>query len=154
MRILFTFVLLISINNQGEKAIQNTPVGRNKDYITITPQVYEKAFPNPLKGLRSSGLNSEDYPTLTRLYVKWNEIENSENDGVEKILVYCNSRWQDLPKRNKKVIPRVYLEWPYSKQNSNNSRDTVINSSGERRFCERFWPADMVRGDYSANIFP
>jgi hypothetical protein len=153
MRIMLIFILLISMSNQCEKAIQNTPEGSNKNYTTIIPQVYEKAFPNPLKGFRSSSLNNEDYPTLTRLYIKWNEIENSENDGIEKILSYCNSRWQDLPKRNVKVIPRVYLEWPYSTQNAANTRDTIVSSSGSKRYCERYWPSDMVRGDYSSDQF-
>jgi hypothetical protein len=121
--------------------------------ITIIPGIYEKAFPNPLKGFRSSSTEAEDYPTLTRLYVKWNEIENSEEDGVEKILDYCNRQWMDLPRRNVKVIPRVYLEWPYSKQNSENSRDTVTTIWGDTRYVDRFWPADMQQGDYSSEKF-
>jgi len=45
------------------------------NYVVIYPKVYEKAFPNPLKGLRSGSLKDEDYPLLSRLYIKWNEIE-------------------------------------------------------------------------------
>jgi hypothetical protein len=153
MKMLLKFILLIGIYNNCAKAIQNDPSGSDKNYVTYIPQVYEKAFPNPLKGFRSSSVSTEEYSTLTRLYIKWNEIENSENDGVEKILAYCNSRWQNLPKNNIKVIPRVYLEWPYSSQNADNTRDTVINSYGNIRYCERYWPADMVRGDYSSEQF-
>jgi hypothetical protein len=153
MRILLTFVLLLILNNQNIGEIQTAPAGGNKDYITIFPRIYEKAFPNPLKGFRSGGLRDEDYPLLSRLYIKWNEIENSENDGVGKILDYCNTRWQDLPKKNRKIIPRVYLEWPYGTQNADISRDTALNEWGERRFVEHYFPSDMVRGDYTSEQF-
>jgi hypothetical protein len=128
---------------------------KNADKITVNifPVPYDKAFPNPLKGFRASSVTAEDYPTLTRLYVKWNEIENNENDGVEKIISYCNSQWKDLPKNNIKVIPRVYLEWPYSHQTALNTRDTVTASWGDTRYVERFWPADIKRGDYTSDNF-
>jgi hypothetical protein len=144
--------ILIFIAQCNRKILQS-PGKTNKEYISIYPQVYEKAFPNPLKGFRTSTLNDEDYPTLTRLYIKWNEIENTETDGVEKILDYCNGQWKDLSKKNMKVIPRVYLEWPYNRQNASNNRDTVFSDWGERRFLERFWPADLTRGDYSSEQF-
>lgn len=121
--------------------------------VSIFPKEYQKAFPNPLKGFRSSTVKVEDYPTLTRLYIKWNEIENSESDGVDKILEYCNSQWNGLPQLNVKVIPRVYLEWPYSRQNAANTRDTVTADWGDTRYCDRFWPADLKRGDYSSEQF-
>ena len=124
-----------------------------KDYVTIIPKAYDKAFPNPLKGFRSSTLKIEDYPTLTRLYIKWNEIENVENDGVEKIVNFCNKQWESLPKNNVKVIPRVYLEWPYNKQNTSNTRDTVTADWGDTRYVDRFWPADIKRGDYTSSQF-
>ena len=74
----------------------------NKSNVTVTifPKAYDKAFPNPLKGFRASSVKAEDYPTLTRLYIKWNEIENNENDGIEKIINYCNRQWENLPENN------------------------------------------------------
>jgi hypothetical protein len=98
-------------------------------------------------------MKAEDYPTLTRLYIKWNEIEDSESDGVEKILEYCNKQWTDLPGRNVKVIPRVYLEWPHARQNAANTRDTVTADWGDTRYCDRYWPADLKRGDYTSEQF-
>jgi hypothetical protein len=71
----------------------DTPAVPAKGTVTIIPKAYELAFPNPLKGLRSGSLNKEVYPTLTRLYIKWNKIENTETDGVEKIQDYCNKLW-------------------------------------------------------------
>lgn len=128
---------------------------KNEDRITVSifPKVYDKAFPNPLKGFRASTLINEDYPTLTRLYIKWNEIENNESDGVEKIINYCNSQWKELPKNNIKVIPRVYLEWPYNNQTALNTRDTVTASWGDTRYVDRFWPAGIKRGDYTSEGF-
>jgi len=146
---LIPFVLQIA---QFQVAICQDPVA-DAATISIFPQMYDKAFPNPLKGFRTSTLKAEDYPTMTRLYIKWNEIENDENDGVEKILDYCNRQWKDLPERNVKVIPRVYLEWPYNRQNATKTRDTVLSDWGEKRFLERFWPADLTRGDYSSEQF-
>lgn len=131
----------------------NSSYKKISNEVTILPEVYDKAFANPLKGFRAGTVRIEEYPTLTRLYIKWNEIENSENDGVDKIINFCNKKWVDLPKNNIKVIPRVYLEWPYNAQNSSNTRDTVTSSWGDTRYVDRFWPADLRRGDYSSDQF-
>jgi len=144
-----TFTWLLCLLACWVKA-QGVPV---QNTTTIVPKPYELAFPNPLKGLRSGSLNKEIYPTLTRLYIKWNQIENSETDGVEKIQDYCNKLWKNLPSRNIKVIPRIYLEWPFGEQDASHTRDTVTNIWNETRYCERFWPADMKRGDYSSEQF-
>lgn len=130
-----------------------TKLNAVRSTVSIFPKPYSKAFPNPLKGFRASSVKLEDYPTLTRLYVKWNDIENNEHDGVEKIVSYGNLQWKDLPQNNVKVIPRVYLEWPYSHQNALNTRDTVTASWGDTRYVERFWPADIKRGDYTSDGF-
>ena len=151
MKYIFLFILFTSLLSASVKA--NTPVKSDRNTVTILPKAYEKAFANPLKGFRSGNLSQEDYPTLTRLYIKWNDIESTDDDGVGKILTYCNSQWKDLPSRNMKVIPRVYLEWPYGNQGANHSRDTVKSDWGEVRYCERFWPADMKRGDYTSEQF-
>lgn len=151
MKHLIASILLICLVTVLTKA--DNPAKPATKTVTIIPKVYEKAFPNPLKGFRSGDLKREDYPTLTRLYIGWNEIENKESDGVEKIRTYCDSQWKDLPERNIKVIPRVYLEWPYGSQDAAHSRDTAISNWGEVRYCERYWPADMKRGDYSSEQF-
>ena len=143
------FLLPITTFNWGSNTYKNA----DRVTVSIFPKFYYKAFPNPLKGFRASSVKVEDYPTLTRLYIKWNEIENIEKDGVEKIINYCNSQWKDLPQNNIKVIPRVYLEWPYNKQNASNTRDTVTADWGDTRYVDRFWPADIKRGDYTSDQF-
>lgn len=101
------------------------------DYLTVFPEEYEHAIKNPLKGFRAYQLDHE-YGTLIKTYFKWNELENSINDGLDKIMETCNVRWKDYEKTNMKAIPRVYLDWPGQK-------------SG--------WPADMVDRDYTSDQF-
>ena len=88
--------------------------------ITICPREYAGGFANPLKGFRpdipSDGGTGEglDNPlvTVVRHYIRWNEIENSAEDGVDKILEFCSAKWAGIEKRNQKINPRVYLHWP------------------------------------------
>jgi hypothetical protein len=160
-----TFLLILGIiilNSQCKKSndhIDDNPEFLVDGFITIVPRVYDKAFPNPLKGYRaktddgSQIVSNTDYTTLIGGSVKWHDIENSVNDGVEKIVEYTNNRWGDLPERNIKVILRVRLEVPYWTQNQERSRDTVFDEQGRMRFSERYWPADMVPGDYSSEQF-
>jgi hypothetical protein len=153
MRILITMAFLFIFSIHDKEIIQNKPGGGDKNTIIIFPKVYEKAFPNPLKGFRSGSLADEDYPLLSRIFIKWNEIENSENDGVEKIVDYCNRNWKDLPGKNRKVIPRVYIVWPFSSQNDDHTRDTVYIMDHQIKFTESFMPADMKSGDFSSEQF-
>ena len=74
-----------------------------------------------------------EYATLARHYIKWNEIENAEDDGIDRIRAFCNEKWKGVEAANIKVIPRVYLHW--SKDN------------------QKYWPADMKADDYSSEQF-
>lgn len=100
----------------------------------VAPREYEPAFANPLKGWRPSIANARKHPfaTLGKHYIRWNELENSAEDGVEKIRQFSSAQWKGLPEANTKVIPRVYLEWP--------DRGT-------------YWPADLETGDYASDRF-
>lgn len=123
------------------------------ELVCIKPTMYDKAFSNPLKGFRGDKLGQEKYPTLKKDYIKWNEIETSASDGLEKIKQVCNKRWSGYPELNLKVIPRVYLEWPYKVQNESHTRDTVVSGWGDIRYVERFWPSDLEPGDYASDRF-
>ncbi|GEM_PF-2304879 len=101
------------------------------DYFTVYPEEYERAFKNPLKGFRP-GTSEHEYGTLTKTYIKWNELENNASDGVNKIIEASNRRWEGFEKRNLKAIPRVYLDWP--------------NREGG-------WPDDLTEGDYTSDEF-
>ena len=107
-----------------------------QDMITVYPQGNSGALSNPLKGFRPN-LNSwddYDYPRVVRDYIRWNQIENSANDGVDKIIDFCNARWAGLEEANIKVIPRVYLDWDSDPGNE-------------------YWPADLEDGDWRSQEF-
>ncbi len=82
--------------------------------VTVKPQAYPRALRNPLMGFRPDlGRRAfeHEYATLARHYIKWNEIENAEGDGIDRIRAFCNEKWKGVEAANIKVIPRVYLHW-------------------------------------------
>ena len=92
----------------------------SNDMVTVSYDEYEPAFRNPMKGLReffAPGIDPvrDEYPypygTMTKEYMQWNMIEDSPEDGVDKIIAYSNHRWAGVEDINMKVIPRVYLVW-------------------------------------------
>lgn len=115
------------------------PLG-NREWVVIRPEEYPYALRNPLKGFRPGIWNNPNsayrhpYAGVAHNYIQWNEIENDESDGIEKITDFCNSEWEDAEKHNVKVIPRVYLDWD--------------GSEGRQH-----WPADMENFDYSSGQF-
>ncbi len=78
----------------------------------VKPKEYPRALRNPLMEFRpdlGGRASSHEYATPGRQYIKWNEIENNESDGIDKIRAYCDSKWKGVEAQNLKVIPRVYL---------------------------------------------
>lgn len=115
-------------------------MGARRKLICVRPAEYQRAFANPLKGFRpdlpspdggsGNGLNNP-LVTVARHYIRWNQIEDSAADGVDKILEFCHPRWTGIEKRNLKIIPRVYLYWPE----------------------QNFWPRDLRARDYGSRKF-
>jgi hypothetical protein len=118
----------------------------DNQFITIKPEEYTEAIPNPLKGFRpylgadtseavnpKPGLSGHEFGNLRKHYIKWNDIEGLASDGVDRILEYCNHCWEDVEKHNIKIIPRVYLQW------------------GEE--SQSHWPADMRALDWTSPQF-
>jgi len=103
---------------------------QNIQVLTVTPKPYDRALRNPLMGFSSKDKNP--WSTTSRTYIRWNEIENNESDGIEKILSWCNSQWSSLAATNRKTYPRVYLHW-----------------DGD----QKYWPADMKADDYTSAQF-
>jgi hypothetical protein len=104
--------------------------------VSVRPREYARALRNPLMGFRpdlGGRAFEHEYATLGRHYIRWNEIENAESDGPEKIRAFCDAKWKGVEARNVKVIPRVYLHWSAENQ--------------------KFWPADMKADDYSSDQF-
>ena len=106
--------------------------GMNSYLVEVVPALYEKALRNPLKGFTTRGIYDHEWATLAHTYIRWNEIENHESDGIDKIRRVTDKMWGDIASRNIKVIPRVYLHW-----NGN----------------QKFWPADMTPDDYTSKQF-
>ena len=122
-------VLLVGV------AAQLTPADGAE--VVIHPTEYPHALRNPLKGFRPNTnpqAFDHEYATLTRCYLRWNELENDESDDIERILRVCNERWRGVEKHNIKVIPRVYLDW-------------------DKKPGNEYWPADMQTHDYSSEQF-
>lgn len=93
---------------------------------------YANGVRNPLKGLRASFELDERYGSLSRFYIKWNAIEKTAADTVDKIRAYSLSHWNGAHLNNTKIIPRVYLAWP---------------DVGE------YWPDDLQTGDFDSPVF-
>jgi uncharacterized repeat protein (TIGR02543 family) len=100
--------------------------------VTVTPEEYSGAIRNPMKGFR--GNVGQEFTTLSKTYIRWNEIEARESDGIDKIRDYCDNRWSNFAQNNVKAIPRVYLDWD--------------GDSGNE-----YWPSDMTTGDYTSAQF-
>jgi hypothetical protein len=105
---------------------------QNEEGITVIPQPYEKALKNPLMGFTTNSVKDHPWASLAHTYFRWNELENNEKDGIDKIISASNQKWNTVAAKNVKVIPRVYLHWDGDK---------------------KYWPADMPADDYTSTQF-
>ena len=110
-------------------------------WVTVVPAEFQGAINNPLKGFRD--YKKDGYGLLERQYIKWNEIEVSADDSVERIIAHTNKitstkgkRFEDL---NVKLVPRVYLDW---------NGETASNKNPQQH-----WPADLHTFDYDSPAF-
>ena len=48
------------------------------------------------------------YPfgSMIKEYMQWNMMEDTRDDGVDKVIAYSNHRWEGVEDINVKVIPR------------------------------------------------
>ena len=110
-------------------------------WVTVVPPEFPGAINNPLKGFRD--YKKDGYGLLKRQYIKWNEIEVSANDTVERIIAHTNKITNTNGKRfeelNIKLVPRVYLDWD--------------GSEGTPKDPKQYWPADLHRFDYDSPAF-
>ncbi|NMB73558.1 MAG: DUF4832 domain-containing protein [Myxococcales bacterium] len=118
--------------SDGSDATVDADVGPVEEMFHVTPEYYDGALRNPLKGITTRGVYAHEWATLAHVYIRWNEIEDDESDGIDKIISVCNQKFSGVAERNVKVIPRVYLHWDGS---------------------STYWPADLTTGDYSSERF-
>ncbi len=129
-----SFGSVSSIKTNSAKVID---ASSKSNTIIVHPAEYAHALRNPMKGFRvdtTSKAYQKEFVTISRCYIKWNELENDEKDTIDKIRKFCDKKWKDLEKQNIKVIPRVYLDW-------------------NRKPGNEYWPADMQTGDYESEQF-
>lgn len=96
-----------------------------------TPAYYDRALRNPMKGFTHS--IGHPWASTRHVYFRWNELENREADGLERILQVSHQQFAAGPASNVKFIPRVYLHWSQDDQ--------------------KYWPEDMQTDDYSSPQF-
>jgi hypothetical protein len=108
--------------------------------VVVRPKPYEGPLRNPLMGFIGAPDGRQPYATLSKQYVKWNDIESAATDGVDKLRAYAEAHWHGVEKRNIKIIPRVFLEWP---------KGDGINSYWP---IDSYWPADLPRDFDSAQF--
>jgi len=113
------------------------------DMYTITsPEPYPYGLKNPMKGIRGGDygygfVNDIFYTSLVKCYIRWCDIEQSADDGVEKLIEYSNIRFAPAAGKNMKVIPRVFCIWPGADRDSD----------------ELYWPGDLEPYDFESPEF-
>ncbi len=135
----FTSTHLLLADSPREAKPVETSMQRR--WVTVFPAELDGAINNPLKGFRD--YKKDGYGLLERHYIKWNEIELSADDTVERIIAHTNKitntkgkRFEDL---NVKLVPRVYLDWD--------------GSTGSEKGPKQYWPADLQTFDYDSPAF-
>ncbi|MFA6132956.1 MAG: DUF4832 domain-containing protein [Phycisphaerae bacterium] len=135
------FPVLLAVLSALLSALLSATVGcGGAQEVVVKPKPYDQAIRNPMKGFidKPDGIG---YVTLSRPYVAWSDLESSAGDGADKIVRYSNAMWKDIPQRNVKVIPRVYLEWP-------------IGSPGDEYWpIQSYYPSDMTVRDFTSAKF-
>ncbi len=99
----------------------------NTEFVTF--EEYPLAFANPYKGFKNEP--GEPYVTLKSHKILWNEIENSAEDGIEKIKEYAKTAFEGYAENNAKANIFIVLHFPPT----------------------YYWPADMTAGDYTSDQF-
>ncbi len=109
--------IIISCGENSENKAYSADV--DGETVIVSMVEYDRAFRNPLKGFReffgeSDPVRSEypyPYGSMIKEYMQWNKLENTAEDGVDRIIEYSNHRWSGVDSINVKVIPRVYIVW-------------------------------------------
>lgn len=120
---IFIACISCSSKDDGSLPTKESTVVEN-GLVTVTPYEYYGALRNPMKGWREyfgPGYDTKrtEYPypygSLIKEYMQWNMMENTEEDGVDKVIAYSNHRWEGVEDENIKVIPRPFIVWmePY-----------------------------------------
>jgi len=134
------FFLVFGCVLAGRLPVQAAEQAVRESEVVIKPKPYLGPLRNPLMGFIGPSNGRQECATLSKDYVKWNLIEQSASDGVDKLRAYANAHWKGVEDLNIKIIPRVFLEWP--------------KGSGQESYWPilSYWPDDMPRDFTSAQF--
>ena len=131
----FLFAFLLAFGGCAQRV---EPLVFAPQTVSVSLTEYAGGLRNPLKGLRGQNSYGHEISSLFKWYVKWSDIEGAAADGVEKLRAYSDAEWAFAPGENTKIIPRVYLQWPYREDEPDNGL---------------YWPADMETEDFDSPVF-
>ena len=129
----------------------------NNGKVKVNPKEYNFAFRNPMKGLREffgPGYDKvrTEYPypygSMIKEYMQWNMMEETVDDGVEKIIAYSNHRWKDVEDINVKVIPRIFIVW-IEPWHGGYAKNTFTSNPDDLNGWH--WPSDFPGQVYDEN---
>ena len=119
--------------------------------VTVKPFEYYNAFRNPMKGWREFFGPGYDrkrdiypYPfgSMIKEYMQWNMMEDTRDDGVDKVIAYSNHRWEGVEDINVKVIPRPFIVW-MEKYSGGYEKNTYTDNPDDLNGWH--WPSDFPR---------
>jgi uncharacterized repeat protein (TIGR02543 family) len=141
--IILALIAFISINKADAQS----------SVITVNPKEYKPGLNNPYKGFRDGIHRSEsgfgkwktpEYNTIWRHYIAWSDIESNENDGVQKIIDFCNKTWKGAEAANVRIIPRVYIDWDKNPGNEYWPAD-ILTQTGLKADDPKLWAHPVVK---------
>ena len=141
--------------------------GCKENTIIVSYPDYDSAFRNPMKGLREYFGPGEDkirdqypypYGSMIKEYIQWNMIEDNPDDGIDKIIDYCNQRWKGVEDINMKVIPRVFIVWlePWhgGRPKDPNNPDDLNGWHWPEGIAQQISPYKQIPGSVGAYVNP
>ncbi len=121
--------------------------------VTVNPQEYKPELNNPYKGFRTGIFRSEsgfgkwknpEYNNIWRHYIAWSDIESNADDGVQKIIDFCNKTWKGAESANVRIIPRVYIDWDSRAGNEYRPAD-ILTLTGLQANDPALWAHPIVK---------
>ena len=121
--------------------------------ITVIPKEFKPGLNNPYKGFRQGIFRSEsgfgkwktpEYNTIWRHYIAWSDIESNADDGVQKIIDFCNKTWKGAEAANVRIIPRVYIDWDKNSGNEYWPAD-ILTQTGLKSDDPKLWEHPIVK---------
>ena len=90
----FLLIFLVLLSSSAKK----------DSFTTVKPTEYKYALRNPLMGFTTRGIYDHPWATTAQTYIQWNELENSESDGIDKIKKVCDEKWAGVEDKDRKSV--------------------------------------------------